>query len=289
MRGSKVARRGVPIGGLCVFVAAFVAACVEGGAATPTASDLASSTVLASPSAVAIASSSLVADASGAISKEEAVAAAETFLGRKLANPTVEGPSSDTVGLYSIAEEGTGTIISVDPQTGRVVSMLVLTDPVSGVTITQAQAESTAEGFLVEHHVPFDGMTKTVEFMDHGAMQEYSVTWQRYVNGAAVPDSRVVRVDAHTCKVFSFNDLRLAYGPVASPAVGRDDAIALAIEKSGLTEPKVESVSLEVARAGEWAGRLVWSVGLSARMPELGYYAIYVDAITGETLIYGQG
>jgi Zn-dependent metalloprotease len=109
------------------------------------------------------------------------------------------------------------------------------------------------------------------------------------VNGTAVPDTRVVRLDAHTGNVFAFNDFRRPYEPLASPAITQDDAIARAVKKSGLTDPKVESVSLEVARAGEWAGRLVWSVGLSARMPELGYYAIYVDAITGETLIYGQG
>jgi hypothetical protein len=284
MRGSRVISSGVRAAGMSILLAALVVACVQGGAVTPNPSDVASA------SAVAVTSPPPLADASGAFSAREAIAAAEAFLGRKLVGPTVTDPADDPSGLYySVAEDATGVMVSVDPASGRVVSMLVITDPVSGVRITQAQAEQTAEAFLAVHHVPCDGMTKTVEFMDHNAMQEYIVTWQRYVNGAAVPDSRVVRVDAHTGNVFAFNDFRQPYAPVASPALTEDDAIALAVKTSGLTDPKIESVSLKVAPAGDWAGRLVWSVGLSAQMPELGYYAIYVDAITGETLVYAQG
>ncbi len=230
------------------------------------------------------------------ISKEEAISAAEAFLGRKLANPTVGDPADDPNDLYQVMEDGTGVTFSVDPVDGRVVSMLVIGDFAPGVNVTQDEAVKAAKEFLVAHQVDFEGMTMSVEFIDHGAAQAYYISWQRYVGGAAVPDTRQVQVDARSGKVFGFNDFRRPYGPVASPSITRDDAITLAIGRSGLTDPEVHEASLIVVPTGEWAGRTVWSVQLSAEVPipgsSSGYISafwIYVDAVTGETLIVGQG
>jgi len=237
---------------------------------------------------------------SGTITREQAVAAAEAFLGRKLANPTVGDPADDPNGYYQVAEEGTdaapGVVVEVDPATGRVISMIALGEVAPGVNITEQQAIAAAQKFLTAHGVPFDGMEVTVELVDHGAAQQFYVTWQRYVDGAAVPDSRAVTVDGRTGEVVSFVDFRRPYGPVAGPKIGREDAIRLATQKSGLTTPKISKVELAVIPVGEWAGRTAWSVQLSAEVPipgsSSGYISafwIYVDATTGETLIYGQG
>ena len=122
------------------------------------------------------------------------------------------------------------------------------------------------------------------------------MTWQRYANGASVPDMREVSVDPATGQVFSFMDRRVAYGPVPSPALGRDQAIAKAIVASGLSAPTVVDVQLLVDSSPIWPGRLVWSVQLSQQVPEPGSsltyvsaYWVYVDAVTGETKITGQG
>ena len=230
------------------------------------------------------------------ISKQEAIAAAEAFLGRKLSNPTVGDPADDPNNLYQVMEDGTGVSLWVGPADGRVVSMLVLGDFAPGVNVTQDEAVKAAKEFLVAHRVDFDGMTMSVEFIDHGAAQAYYITWQRHVGGAAVPDTRQVQVDARTGKVFGFNDFRRPYGSVASPSITRDGAIALATKRSGLTDPEVHEASLMIVPTGDWAGRTVWSVQLSAEVPipssSSGYISafwIYVDAATGETLIYGQG
>jgi hypothetical protein len=92
-------------------------------------------------------------------------------------------------------------------------------------------------------------------------------------------------------------DRRVAYAPVPSPALGRDEAIAKAIVASGLSAPTVGEVQLLVDSSPIWPGRLVWSVHLSQQVPlepgsSTGYitaYWIYVDAITGETKVAGQG
>jgi hypothetical protein len=86
-------------------------------------------------------------------------------------------------------------------------------------------------------------------------------------------------------------DRRVPYGPVPSPKIGKDEAIRLATTKSGLSNPTIESVQLIVDSSPVWPGRLVWAVQLSELVPEgwVSAYWIEVDAVTGETIVAGQG
>lgn len=231
------------------------------------------------------------------ISKEEAVAAAEEFLGRPLGAVDVSDPKIWPGGQYVEIMEHSGADIWVDSATGKVVYMMLSAPLTTAVNFTPEQAQSAAAAFLTAHSVPLDGLTATVALLDHHSSKEYIVTWQRYANGASVPDMRQVSVDPATGQVFSFMDRRVAYAPVPSPALSRDQAIAKAIVASGLSAPTVENVQLLVDSSPIWPGRLVWSVQLSQQVPidsgsSLTYvsaYWVYVDAITGETKIAGQG
>jgi len=239
--------------------------------------------------------------AASPIAKAQALAAAEEFIGRPLVSPTVDDPTDWFGGrCYEIRESG-GASFSVDVSTGRVISLMALPFPeTTAVNFTPRQAQAAAAAFLTAHGIPFDGLTATVELRDHGCCKEYEVTWQRYVNGASVPDTRRVGVDPATGNVFSFGDYRVSYAPVPTPAITREDAIARAIKKSGLSSPKIEAVSLTINESPilpAWKGRLVWSVQLSQDVPinpgsSVSYssaYWISVDAITGEAVITGQG
>jgi hypothetical protein len=260
----------------------------------PATSSAAATSPEATPSPVVTAGSS----SSTAISKEAAVAAAEEFLGRPLGAVDVSDPKAWPGGQYvEIMEHNAGAVMWVDAATGKVVYLFLPVTTTAVVKLTPGEAQSAASAFLTAHGVPFDGLTATVELHDHGCCKEYVVTWQRYVNGALAPDSRMVSLDPATGQVFSFTDRRVAYGPVPSPALSRGEAIAKAILASGLSSPTVGDVQLLVDSSPIWPGRLVWSVQLSQQVPiesgsSLTYvsaYWVYVDAVTGETKIAGQG
>jgi hypothetical protein len=254
--------------------------------ASTTAPAATPSPVVASPSPSAL-----------TLSKEEAVAAAEKFIGRPLGTVDVSDPTAWPAGQYiEIMEQGGGADVWVDVATGKVVFMMLSAPVTTAVNLTPEQAQSAAAAFLTAHDVPFDGLTATVALLDHHSGKEYTVTWQRYANSASVPDMREVSVDPATGQVFSFLDRRVAYAPVPSPALSRDQAITKAIAASGLTSPTIGDVQLLVDSSPIWPGRLVWSVQLSQQVPEPGSsvtyvsaYWVYVDAVTGETKIAGQG
>lgn len=232
------------------------------------------------------------------ITKQEAVAASEKFLGRLLGQPEVSDPTAWPGGKYfQVMEQGAGAMTWVDIATGNVIYMMLSAPETTLVKFTPAQAQSAAAAFLTAHAVSFTGLTATVALQDHGCCKEYLVTWQRYENGALVPDTRQVGVNPATGTVFSFVDRRVSYGPVPSPVVGRDLAITKAIAASGLSSPTVGEVQLLVDSSPTWPGHLVWSVHLEQQVPvnpgsSLAYvsaFIIYVDATTGETKIAGQG
>jgi hypothetical protein len=228
------------------------------------------------------------------ITKDAAVQSLEMFLGRKLGQATVDGPTAGAAGsYYQIMEPPpTGVAAWVDASTGRVIYLLTTVPETTTVKLTAAQAQAEAEAFFKVHDISIDGLTPTVKLEDHGCCKLYSVEWDHIVNGVTFPDSRLAQVNPATGNVFSFSDRRVPYGPAPSPSVARDEAIRLATAASGLTTPKLEDAHLMLTETSSpiWAGRLVWSVQLSD--DSQGYVSaawVYVDAVTGETVIAGRG
>lgn len=76
----------------------------------------------------------------------------------------------------------------------------------------------------------------------------------------------------------------------ASPKIGREEAISLASAASGYSEPLVGTVELKADGSPFWPGRMVWSVQFDERAgASSGAALVYVDAITGATMVVGRG
>ena len=226
------------------------------------------------------------------ITRDQAVAEVERFIGRKLGpvefNPTVTDPTGQSLAIVETGPNGASAF--VDMTTGRVTSLLLPAPETTNVALTTGQAETAATAYLTAHGIPFDGLTPAVTIEDHGCCKFYVVTWQRYVNGVTVPDSRTVGLDPSTGAVFEFIDTRKPYGPVASPQIGRDDAVRLATVASGFSNPLVGDVHQLVDGGPDFPGRLVWSIKLDDGAGASASHAwVYVDAITGEAKVVGRG
>lgn len=224
------------------------------------------------------------------ITRAGAIAAVEAFIGRTLVSPDVSGPQDSASGSsYQVMEAGVSAW--VDAATGRVTSSM--TNPVPETTnmaLSPDQAQAAAAAFLTSHSIPFDGLTPAVTIEDHGCCKFYVVTWQRYVNGVTVPDTRIVKLDPSNGAVFTVMDTRTPYGPVASPQIDRAEAIRLASVASGFSNPLVREVKTIVDGGPTFRGRLVWSITLDDGAGASASHAwIYVDAVTGEAKVVGRG
>ena len=249
-----------------------------------------------SPAASSGASSPDSAAACGSpsvITRTDAIAAVEKFIGRALVAPTVSESTATASGQSIQVMEGgpSGVDAWVDAQTGRVTSLLVLPVPeTTNMALGANQAQTAAAAYLTAHGIPFDGLTPAVTIEDHGCCKFYVVTWQRFVNGITVPDARIVKLDPATGMVFSFTDTRVAYGPVSSPAIGREKAIELATVASGFANPIVTNVQQLVDGGPNFPGRLVWSIQLDDGAGASAFHAwVYIDAMTGEAKVVGRG
>ncbi|HEY5487771.1 MAG TPA: hypothetical protein VIK06_09000 [Candidatus Limnocylindrales bacterium] len=229
------------------------------------------------------------------ITRDGAVTAVESFLGRKLGTVDVSEPQAWPGGReVEVRETGSDRADAwVDVNTGTVIRLMLAgaIPETTTVAISSDQTRAAAEAFFKAHDISLDGLTATVKLVDHGTSKEYEIEWDRIENGVLLPDSRLVEVDPSNGVVFSFMDRRVATGPVPSPKIARDEAIRLATAASGLSNPKIEGAQLLVDSSPVWSGRLVWSVQLSEVMPEgwVSAFWVEVDALTGETIIAGQG
>ena len=227
------------------------------------------------------------------MSNQQAQAALEKFLDRKLTGMvTFDGPQLGADGWFVHLMEPGGVLAMVDVQTGRVISVVFETPAKTTVKLTKAQAQAAAAAWLTAHGIPFGGMDVTVELREQAqGLPMYRVTYQRHVNGATVPDMREVQLDAGTGEVYSFLDGRGSYGAVPSPVIDKDAAVAKAKAAAGLETPTLVKVELMMAPWPDQTDeRLVWSVQLDTDVH--GYIDaawLYVDAITGETIVVGRG
>lgn len=218
------------------------------------------------------------------------IAAVESFIGRKLNSPIVSEPKATTDSWYvTVTEPGpSGASAIVDAGTGEV-RMIVLPQTMTmAVKLTPDQALAAAEAYMNAHRVSYDGLASSVTLFDSGSTKYYSVTFQRYVNGVTVPDTRMLSVDPVTGEVFSFVWRQIPYGSVPSPTIDREAAIEKALAAACLSPYKIDSVQLLLDPGWVWPGHVVWSVGVSSAATGIDEgYMIEVDAQTGETRVVG--
>jgi hypothetical protein len=204
---------------------------------------------------------------------------------------TVSGPT--TAGqrtLYSVA--GPGVQAMVDAMTGQLASVLfsdyMPITPAVTISATAAQADSLS--FLSGAGLANDGLTPTVELVDHGDFKEYAVKWQLRVNGALVPEQRLASVNPQTGKVFSLVVVSVPYAAPPTPTISRQDAIAAANRLLGAPLTTVESSDLVVTFDGNGAQLLVWQIGVRIDGPTPSAAAmVQVDAMSGAATVIGRG
>jgi hypothetical protein len=197
---------------------------------------------------------------------------------------------------------------SVDVHDGHVVQLLLLglTSSFSSTwSITTAQAQAVASTFLTDRHISTDGLTVGVVKKDRGPdVKTFVVSWQRVVNGATVPDSRMVEMDAGSGVVFNMNNSTRPYSDPATPVVSRDQAVSNAEAVVGTSIAtasgpiagtsvtyEVVSTSLQVWFTPAGIQQLLWSVELSSDSGQgyQSYAMVSVDAMTGSATVMGRG
>ena len=204
---------------------------------------------------------------------------------------TVSGPT--TTGqrtLYSVA--GPSVQAMVDATTGQLASVLFGDRmPITpAVTITADTARTDSLTFLTGAGLANDGLTPSVELIDHGEFKEYAVKWQLRVNGALVPEQRLISVNPQTGKVFSLVVVSVPYTTPPIPTISRQDAIAAANLLLGAPLTTVESSDLVVTFDASGAQLLVWQIGLRVGGPTPSAAAmVQVDAMTGTATVIGRG
>ena len=203
---------------------------------------------------------------------------------------TVTGP--DALGSRSLyAVDGQGVHATVDALSGSLASVLMgdRMPSTPGVTITEAAARSDSLAFLTASGLATGGLTATVDLIDHGDFKEYQVAWQRRINGALVPDQRIVSVNPQTGEVFSLVNVSTPYEPPPAPGLSLDQAVAVARQLLGESSTTVESSDLVVTFAPDGTQLLVWQIGIHVNAPNAGAAMVQVDAISGTAIVTARG
>ena len=258
------------------------------------------------------------------VSPDSAVAAVKAIVGtssmsQSLQGPSVSGSAVQTNDLASAGiidgalgrfykVEGSQVSAYVDSHDGHVGQLLVLSyvpSATSATPISPEQAQSIASSYLAARGISVSGLTCNVSTKDRGIAHTYVVTWQRLVNGAVVPDSRLVEMDANTGFVFRMYDTTRPYSAPPNPTVTQQQAIKSAATAaiadlssaagspgsvpSGLSAPSytVGGEELDVSFNADGVQQLGWTVRLT--IGGIDHYIVNVDAATGATTIIGRG
>ena len=330
--GGGVARRAaVPMAMIAVLIGVVATAgllTLRGGGGRPGPSLAGGSTARGTPHVTAQATTSAGPSAAAdpyrvvTVTPGAAVAAVKAMVGLpqarldglSLAVPTIQtsdlvatGPFDGALGSY-YKVIGHDVSASVDAHDGHVAQLLLLglmSSFSSTWSITTAQAQAVASTFLTDRHIGTDGLTVSVVKKDRGPdVKTFVVSWQRVVNGATVPDSRMVEMDAGSGVVFNMDNSTRPYSDPPTPAVGRDQAVSYAEAVAGTSIATasgpvagtsvtytVVSTSLQVWFTPAGVQQLLWSVELSSDSGQ-GYksYAwVSVDAMSGSATVVGRG
>jgi len=157
------------------------------------------------------------------------------------------------------------------------------------VTINAAVAQANSLTYLTATGLAPEGLTPTVELMDHGDTKEYAVRWQRRVNGALVPDQRLVSVTPQTGQVFSIVVVSIPYTTPPAPTISSQQAIAAANQLLGASSTTVASSDLVVTFDADGAQLLVWQIGMHINGSTPGAAMVQVDAMSGAATVIGRG
>jgi Zn-dependent metalloprotease len=209
------------------------------------------------------------------------------------------GPFTGALNLY-YKVQGSDVSGIVDADDGHVSQLLLLNlipATKSSSVISDSEAQSIAASYLSARSIGTAGLTETLHRVDRGIAQTVQVTWQRTFNGAQVPDSRMVEMDASTGVVFSVNNISRPYADPPTPSISSAQAAsagkALAAKTAGAKVGPFQLVATNLVVSFNPAGaqQLSWVIDLTTEGPvgEILYFQVTVDAGSGAATITGRG
>ncbi len=232
------------------------------------------------------------------MSKDDAIARVVAFVGDPAltADLTADGPNQGVSWRWYDVMGG-HVVAGVDVDTGAVISLMFLDhQPPTATPPTSDQAATAAETFLAQHGISFDGMSQTVEKLDHGDSWEWVVKWSRSAGDVTLPDSREVGVD-QSGRVWRFSAFSQAYSSPPPAKIDQPTAEAAAIKAAFPDTPQTQIDSAELKLKVDAGGnqRLVWEIGVTGWVPvgsstmPIAHALVEVDAQTGAATIVARG
>ena len=225
--------------------------------------------------------------ASSAITEAQAIAAVRAFA-PEASGLHVSGTETFSMGpAYRV--ESADVNATVDRATGMVTSILLMgAEPTAAtVVLRAADALAAAAAFLAQHGVDVTGLTPTVTLLDHGDTQEYQIVYMAQANGVQLPTRVNLSVNPTSGTVYGFLQFRESVGPIPSPKLSLDDAIAAA--RAEEQDPGLTITTSDLAIVKDATGTQQLAYELRATRSDGFFVWLNVDAITGAVAVMGRG
>jgi hypothetical protein len=229
----------------------------------------------------------------------EAIAAVVAFVDDAglTSDLAADGPSTGASGpFYDVT--GANIAATVDVSTGNVLTLLYTgRGGAGGGRLTGEQAVAIATDFLDSHSVSYDGMTLSVDKVDHGETWEWDVKWDRFAGNILLPDQIQVGVNP-AGQVWRWVHHRQPYSSPGVPRIDQATAEAAAIAAAFVDTPQtsIESAQLTLKVDADGGQRLVWEVQVTGWFPQgsgplvpRDHAFVDVDAETGVATVVGVG
>jgi hypothetical protein len=214
----------------------------------------------------------------------DAVKKVAAIAGRDPMALSVDG-TIDGVASRAITVRGAGIEAAVDVATGEI-GYLTFFDRVpksKTTTVAESRVLPIARQFATDHGISVKGLTPQFTRLDHLDFVEYRITWSARVNGALVPDQRIVSINPDTGEVYALVNISRPYVDPPSPTVTAEEATGVAAKTlDGPAELQTADLIVRFSDAGKQ--ELVWSVSFREGAED-GYVIgrhVFVDALTGE-------
>jgi hypothetical protein len=244
-----------------------------------------------SSSALATAPSTLPASppsaAPSAITEAQSIAAVQAFA-PQASGLHVSGTDTFSMGPAYLVES-VGLTATVDQATGVVTSIIFngAMPTAATVVLKPADALAAAAAFLAQRGVDVTGLTPTVTLLDHGDTQEYQIVYMAQANGVQLPTRVNLSVNPTSGAVYGFLQFRQSVGPIPSPKLTLDDAVAAAKVEENDPGLKITSSTMAVVKDASGAQELVYQ--LEATRSDGFYVMLNVDALSGSVAVMGRG
>ena len=178
---------------------------------------------------------------------------------------------------------------AVDAYTGVVLTLAETDDmpTTATVAIGDSDAVNAAAAYAKSNGITIDGLTQSIELLDHGDSKEYVVTWMAWANGVRTPTLRSFSVNPETGKVYAFRNFDRPYVTPPVPRLAKAAAEAAARTAIGAPDAVVAKSGLAIFFDANGVQQLAYEIELTTTG---GFYTnLQVDASSGTVTVVSRG